>query len=89
MLARLSSLSLAFAVAVKLTLVTAISRDDFYPFGSEYSDSLLGRGDEAASIISSLPNPFPFFGELYEAIHVSTDRVTNHEHDTIVIIEVP
>lgn len=66
MLARLISLSLVLAVKT-----IAISRDEFYPFGAEYSDSLLGRGDEAVSIISSLPSPFPFFGELHQEIHVS------------------
>lgn len=70
MLARLS-LSLVFAIKTIL-LVTAISRDEFYPFGSEYSDSLLGQSDEAVSTISSLPSPFPFFGELHQEIHVST-----------------
>ena len=66
MLARLISLSLVLAVKT-----IAISRDEFYPFGAEHSDSLLGRGDEAASIISSLPSPFPFFGDLHQEIHVS------------------
>jgi hypothetical protein len=66
MLARLVSLSLVFAVKT-----IAISRDEFYPFGSEYSDSLLGRGDEAVATIGSLPSPFPFSGELHQEIHVS------------------
>ena len=68
MLARLS-LSLIFVV--KAILVTAISLDEFYPFGSVHSDSLLSRGDEAVSIINNLPSPFPFFGELHQEIHVS------------------
>ena len=67
MLARLC-LSLIFAT--KTVLVTAISREEFYPFGSAHSDSLLNRGDEAVSIISNLPSPFPFFGELHQEIHV-------------------
>ena len=66
MLARLIGLSLIFAFET-----IAISRDEFYPFGAEHSDGLLGRGDEAASTIRSLPRPFPFFGELHQEIHVS------------------
>ena len=67
-----TKLALSLVLAVKTILVAAISRDEFYPFGSEYSDSLLRRGDEAVSVIRNLPSPFPFFGELHQEIHVST-----------------
>ena len=66
------ALTLVLAVKTILLLVAAISHDEFYPFGSEYSDSLLRRGDEAVSVIRNLPSPFPFFGELHQEIHVST-----------------
>ena len=66
MLTRLISLSLIFAFET-----IAISRDEFYPFGAKHSDSLLGRGDEAVSIIGSLPRPFPFFGQLHQETPVS------------------
>ena len=62
---------LSLSLAVKIVVVTAITRNEFYPFGPSLSDSSLDRGDEAAATISNLPSPFPFFGELHQEIHVS------------------
>ena len=70
MLARLSR-SLFLVFTLKTLLVAAISRSEFYPFGSEHSDGLLSSGDEAMTSISGLPQPFPFFGGLHREIYVS------------------
>lgn len=73
MLARLNQFQVTILVT-KLLLVGAISQGEFYPFGPDFSDRLLSRGDEAIASISDLPNPFPFFGELHRKIIVCAEN---------------
>lgn len=69
MLVRLSQFQIV-VLATKLFLAGTISQGEFYPFGSAHLDSLLGRGDEAMTCISDLPDPFPFFGVVHQKIFV-------------------
>ena len=65
-------LQLLLANCLLLTIhVTAIPLGQFYPFGEQSGDNLVGRTLDGSSPNITLPLPFAFFGESYNDIYVS------------------
>ena len=61
------------ATCVLLTppVVSAIPLNDFYSFGTDAEDSLLGRNDDGSSPAITLTPAFKFFGTIFDTIFVS------------------
>ena len=55
-----------------MTTVTAIPLEEFYPFGEENGDVLLGRTLDGSSPAIPFPLPLNFFGQIYYDIFVSS-----------------
>ena len=60
------------------TSVIAIPLDQFYPFGEQSGDNLVGRTLDGSSSNITLPLPFTFFEESYDDIYVSTSIMNKY-----------
>ncbi len=65
------ALQLVAAVILIRSSAHGIPLEDFYSFGAVTGDAFLPPNDDGFSSPINLPNPFPFFDEVYSTIFVS------------------
>ncbi|XP_019624540.1 PREDICTED: nidogen-1-like isoform X25 [Branchiostoma belcheri] len=65
----------SFLLGLLLPVILGLTRTDFYPYGVEYGDTELRKGDEVSSHPIPLFSSVYFYGTRYQSLFVSTNGI--------------
>ncbi|KAI8480543.1 Nidogen 1 [Branchiostoma belcheri] len=65
----------SFLLGLLLPVILGLTRTDFYPYGVEYGDTELRKGDEVSSHPIPLFSSVYFYGTRYQSLFVSIYKI--------------